>query len=122
MALALIAGTFVLRHGGWPSLLVLTPLLISTGAWTLIGFDALPADIVQIPIPAGLPAAGVRASLGSVYWPDVSLDWPTWYPRPGAKHLETAVRAWLRHGVHGAGTRDRPIGARVGRHAQSWLC
>ncbi len=82
MALALIVGTFVLKHGGWTSLLVLTPLLISTGAWTLIGFDALPADIVQIPFPSGLPAAGVRTSLGSVYWPDISLDWPTWYHAP----------------------------------------
>ena len=82
MALALIVGTFVLWHGGWTSLLVLTPLLISTGAWTLIGFDMLPADIVQLVIPAGLPAAGVRASLGSVYWPEVSLDWPTWYHAP----------------------------------------
>ena len=82
MALALIVGTFVLRHGGWTSLLVLTPLLISTGAWTLIGFDRLPADIVQLPIPVGLPAAGLRASLGSLYWPDVSLDWPSWYHAP----------------------------------------
>lgn len=82
MALVLIVGTALLRHGGRTSLLVLTPLLITTGAWTLIGFDALPADIVQLPIPAGLPAAGLRASLGSVYWPDVSLDWPTWYHAP----------------------------------------
>lgn len=82
MALVLIVGTALFRRGGWTGALVLTPLLITTGAWTLIGFDVLPADIVQFPIPAGLPAAGLRASLASVYWPDVSLDWPTWYHAP----------------------------------------
>ncbi|MDE2903434.1 MAG: hypothetical protein OXP73_10460 [Chloroflexota bacterium] len=82
MALAMIVGTALRSRGGWTSLLVLTPLLITAGAWTLIGFDVLPADIVQVPIPTGIPAAGVRASLGSVYWPEVSLDWPTWYHAP----------------------------------------
>jgi len=44
MALAMIVGTALLSRGGWTSLLVLTPLLITTGAWTLIGFDVLPAE------------------------------------------------------------------------------
>ena len=30
---------------------------------------------MQIPIPTGTPAAGLRASLTSIYWPEVSLPW-----------------------------------------------
>ena len=82
MAMALIVGTTMLRRGGWTSLVILTPLILSTGAWTLIGFDVLPADILQLPAPMGIPAAGVRASLSAVYWPEVSLGWPTWYHAP----------------------------------------
>ena len=82
LAFVLIVGTALLKHGGRTSLLVLAPLMLTTGAWTLIGFDTLPADILQLPVPLGIPAAGAKSSLVSVYWPHVSLDWPTWYHAP----------------------------------------
>ena len=74
---ALIVATALLGRAGWVGLLALTPLLLTTGAWTLVGFIIPPPDILQIPVPAGLPAAGLRASLASLYWPDVSLVWQT---------------------------------------------
>ncbi len=74
---ALIVATALLGRAGWVGLLALTPLLLTTGAWTLVGFIIPPPDILQIPVPAGLPAAGLRASLASLYWPDVSLEWQT---------------------------------------------
>ena len=70
MSFVLVVGTALLRRGSWFSALVLTPLLLTTGAWTLS--SAL--DIMQIPVPAGLPAAGIRASLADIYWP--STSWP----------------------------------------------
>ena len=81
-ALTLIVAMTILRRGSWTSLLVLTPLVLTTGVWTLIGFTVPPADILQLPAPAGVPVAGVRASIGAVYWPEVSLQWPTWYYAP----------------------------------------
>lgn len=72
---ALVVGTLLWRSGGWVGLLVLTPLLLTPGAWTLLGFVIPPPDILQIPSPTGLPAAGLGSSLANMYWPDVSLNW-----------------------------------------------
>ena len=72
----LVVATLLWRRGGWVSLLTLTPLLLTTGAWTLTTF-VVPPDILQIPIPAGVPTAGVRTSLASVYWPEVPRQWQT---------------------------------------------
>ena len=74
---ALVVATQLWRRGGWISLLVLVPLVLTPGAWTLVGFIIPPPDILQIPVPTGLPAAGLRASLVGLYWPDVSLQWQT---------------------------------------------
>ena len=76
---AVTVATLLLRRGGWISVVMLTPLLLTAGAWTLVGFVIPPPDILQIPVPAGPPAAGLRASLVSLYWPEVTLKWQTTY-------------------------------------------
>ena len=49
---------------------VVLPLLLSPGLWTLLFGERPPA--VQAAIPVGLPAAGLRAALGSLYVPDLA--------------------------------------------------
>lgn len=71
---ALIVGTAVARRGGWISALVLTPLLLTAGAWGLVIFTEVPS-ILTVVVPHGLPDAGLRASLGEVYLPTVTLPW-----------------------------------------------
>ena len=73
--LALIVVTLLRNRGSWLGAIVLAPLLLTAGAWTLIWFT--PADVLRLPVPTGLPAAGVRASMGSIYWPSVEPYW-TW--------------------------------------------
>ena len=72
---ALAVATALLQRASLLIVLVLVPLLTTAGAWTLVGVT--PPNILQIPIPSGLPDAGLRTSLASVYWPDVSLPWQT---------------------------------------------
>ena len=74
---AIVVATVLLRRGGWTGLLVLTPLLLTTGAWTLVGFILPTPDILQTPVPTGMPSVGFRTSLASLYWPEVSLQWQT---------------------------------------------
>ncbi|MCY4107624.1 MAG: hypothetical protein OXG11_01180 [Chloroflexi bacterium] len=69
-SLVLVVGTALLRRGGWFSALILTPLLLSTGAWT---FERA-LELIHIPIPEDLPTAGIRASLTEIYWPPTSGD------------------------------------------------
>ena len=74
--LVLVVATALMKRASLLSMLLFLPLLLTTGAWTPAG-PPMP-DILQIPIPTGTPAAGLRTSLGSLYWPDVSLPWQTW--------------------------------------------
>ena len=76
---ALVVAMLLWRRGGWVGMLVLTPLLLTPGAWTLVGLVIPPPDILQVPVPAGLPAAGLRASLADLFWPEASLHWQTVY-------------------------------------------
>ena len=76
---ALVVAMLLWRRGGWVGMLVLTPLLLTPGAWTLVGFVIPPPDILQVPVLAGLPAAGLRASLADLFWPEASLHWQTVY-------------------------------------------
>ena len=76
---ALVVAMLLWRRGGWVGMLVLTPLLLTPGAWTLVGFVIPPPDILQVPVLAGLPAAGLRASLADLFWPEASLHWQTEY-------------------------------------------
>ena len=71
----LVAATLVLQRGSRVATLALVPLLLSAGASTLV-FGTQPT-LLQLPVPTGLPAAGLRAALTDVYWPSVELPWPT---------------------------------------------
>ena len=68
----LVVVTALLRYASKFAVLVTSPLLLTAGAWTFIGD---PVDIVRVPLPAGMPTAGIRASLTDVYWPLVELPW-----------------------------------------------
>lgn len=71
-SLVLVVVTALLRHVSRFAVLLTAPLMLSAGAWTFIGE---PVDIVQVPVPAGIPAPGLRASLTDIYWPPVELPW-----------------------------------------------
>ncbi len=74
---ALVTATLLRQHGGRMGLLTLAPLLLTAGAWTLIGNTIPVPDLLRIPVPTGIPTEGLRASLASLYWPEVSLHWET---------------------------------------------
>ncbi|MCY4115206.1 MAG: hypothetical protein OXG33_14910 [Chloroflexi bacterium] len=61
---ALVVGTLLLRRGSWPAVVTLGPLLLAAGTQTLL-FAA--PGVLQVPVPAGMPEAGLRAALGTVY-------------------------------------------------------
>ena len=65
----LVVVTALLRRAPAFAVLVTAPLLLTAGAWTLV-HDASPS-VLQIPVPAGVPAAGLRASLTDIYAPFV---------------------------------------------------
>ena len=67
-SLALVVATALLRRGSWRVALVIAPLLLTAGAWT---WTSLGGGILQGPVPAGLPAGGLGASLADIYWPSV---------------------------------------------------
>lgn len=70
----LIVGTTLVTRGGWIGALVLTPLLVTAGAWGLVIFTEVPS-LLRVLVPIGLPEAGLRAALADVYLPTVSLPW-----------------------------------------------
>ena len=72
-ALVLLTAALLMRRRAWAGTLTLVPLLLAPGAWTLV-FGNQPT-LLQVPIPAGIPAAGVRSALAEVYWPAVELPW-----------------------------------------------
>ena len=74
---ALIVASTLKRRASWPIVLVLCPLFLTAGGWTLAFREPAAPTILQVPVPAGLPAAGVRASLSDIYWPVVEWPWPT---------------------------------------------
>ena len=67
--------TALMRRAG-ASALIVAPLMVTAGAWSLIWYADAP-HILKVAVPAGIPEAGIRASLGDIYWPSVSLPW-TW--------------------------------------------
>ena len=105
---ALIMGTLLLRRGSWIAVATLAPLLLAAGTQTLL--FASPG-VLQVPIPAGIPEPGLRASLGSVYMDGVGASeallpslWKPPFPLAYALALvalERAARAknwrWPRH-------------------------
>ena len=77
VCLVLVVVTALLRRASRFAVLVTAPLLLTTGAWTLV--IGVPDSILYAPLPVGLPAAGLRASLMDMYWPAVSLAWESPY-------------------------------------------
>ena len=75
---ALVVTTAILNRGGWFSTLTLSPLLLTAGAWTLVGtVESHIPNILQVPVPAGVPAAGLRSSLAGLMWPEPPPSWPS---------------------------------------------
>ena len=72
-AFALVVVTTLVQRGSAMVALLLAPLLLTFGAWTLVFVTA--PDVLHVPVPAGIPSAGLRASLTDLYWPNVQLPW-----------------------------------------------
>ena len=72
MSFVLIVITALLQRASLMAVLVAAPLLVANGLWTWTS----PAEgvILQVPIPAGLPEAGLGASLSDIYWPSVEVS------------------------------------------------
>lgn len=69
-SLVLVLATAILRRGSWSTALLVAPLLLTYGAWTVIWVGN---GLLELPVPAGPPQAGIRASLAEIYWPPVAL-------------------------------------------------
>ncbi|MCY4112934.1 MAG: hypothetical protein OXG33_03200 [Chloroflexi bacterium] len=79
-AFALVVVTGLLGRGSWRVALVVSPLLLTAGAWT---WTDLGGGILQILVPAGLPAADVGGAVAEVTWPALGPSWPS---EPAALH------------------------------------
>ena len=75
----LVVITGLLRRASGFAVLVTVPLLLTAGALTL-EFRLAP-HVLQLPVPEGIPTAGIRASLTDIYLPFVQV------PLPSAKYL-----------------------------------
>ena len=64
MSYVLIVGTLLLRRGSWLAVATLAPLLLAVGTQT---FLFVSPGVLQVPVPAGIPAPGLRASLATVF-------------------------------------------------------
>ena len=71
ISLALVVATALLLRASRLAVLIAVPLLVTAGAWTQTGVHG--RIILEVPIPTGIPAAGLRASLMDVFWPSVEL-------------------------------------------------
>ena len=69
VSFAMVVGTALLGRGSWLGMLALAPLLLSPGVTTSLwyGFSRV-AGILSFPVPAGLPATGLPATLASIWW------------------------------------------------------
>ena len=65
----LVVITGLLRRASGFAVLATVPLLLTAGAWTLV--FAPPPYVLQLPVPEGIPTAGIRASLADIYWPSL---------------------------------------------------
>ena len=72
---ALVVLTALLHRGGWLPTLVLAPLLLTAGAWTLLGYLNKVPNIVQLPVPTELHIAGLQDSLTNLYRPRLPSGW-----------------------------------------------
>ena len=74
VSFVLVTVTALATRGSWRVALLLAPLLLTTALWTR---TFLGNGILQFPIPAGWPDAGLRASLGEMYW-QTELQLASW--------------------------------------------
>ncbi|MCY4114243.1 MAG: hypothetical protein OXG33_09950 [Chloroflexi bacterium] len=66
VSFVLVVATALVARGSWRIALLLAPLLLSTALWTR---GEVENGILQTPIPAGWPQAGLRTSLERMFWP-----------------------------------------------------
>ena len=97
-SLILLTVALLVRHGAWAGTLALAPLLLAAGTWTLV-FGEQPS-LLQVPIPIGGPEAGLRASLGGLYWPPVELPWSSEHDGVPTNIMETVIHVRLRAGCY----------------------
>ena len=96
-SLALVVIAIIHKHGGWVATLVLSPLLLTAGAWTLFG-SPNPPSIVQFPVPTEAPGVGLRTALTEIYWPSFNLPLHAAYnasPRTFGGHLLHSRMCWF---------------------------
>ena len=74
-SLILVVATMLLNRGGWTCAITLSPLLLTAGSWTLLGYLNRVPNIIQFPVPTELDTVGLRASIAGLYWPDIDLRW-----------------------------------------------
>ena len=74
-SLILVVATMLLNRGGWTCAITLSPLLLTAGLWTLLGYSNRVPNIIQFPVPTELDTVGLRASIAGLYWPDIDLRW-----------------------------------------------
>lgn len=85
-------------------MLILSPLDLSSGAWTLVLVGEAPT-ILQVPISLDLPAAELGSSLADLYWQTVEMRWSEPEPdSPPTKYLEAVLSAIIGVDVDRTGT------------------
>ena len=72
MSFTLVVATLVLQRTSSLAMVVTAPLLLTAGTWT---FTWVGNGLLSAPVPAGLPAAGLRPSLTDIYWPSIDMPW-----------------------------------------------
>ena len=107
MSYALVVGTLLLRGGSWAAVAILAPLLLAVGTQSLL--FASPG-VVQVPVPAGVPEPGLRASLGTVFVDgvDTSISVPPNIWRPFFPLAYVMALVVLERAAHGNGGRRWP--------------
>ncbi len=72
VSLFLVVTTVILRRASRFALLITAPILLTAGVWTSTSWLS---GILEVPVPIGVPAAGIRASLMEIWWPSVELPY-----------------------------------------------
>ncbi len=72
MSFALVIVTLLLQRASRFAVAVTAPLLLTAGAWT---FTWVGEGLLELPVLAGMPSAGIRASVMDIYWPPAEQSW-----------------------------------------------
>ena len=72
VSLFLVVMTAILRRASRFALLITAPILLTAGVWTSTSWHS---GILEVPVPIGIPAAGLRASLMEIWWPSVEFPY-----------------------------------------------